>query len=99
MIETRLLSAWDGFIGAAALIAIIVLAYCVMAGAVKVGDAPRHLGVIVSVVILLTILPAIIVGLWNAMSFGQHLGIITFGIAIGLLLSAFRRRTYTARRR
>ncbi len=92
MIEARLLSVWDGLVGSAALIAIILLALCVMVSAVKLGDVPRHLGVIVGIVILLIILPAIIIGLWNAMSFGQHLGIATILIAIIFLISAAHRK-------
>ncbi len=90
--ETRLLSLWDGLVGSAALIAIIALALCVMVSAVKLGDVPRHLGVIVGVVILLLMLPAIIVSLWNSMTLGQHLGIATIFIAIILLISAAHRK-------
>ena len=77
----------------AALIAIIVLALCVMVTAVKPGDVPRHLGVIVGIVILLIMLPAIIVSLWNSMTLGQHLGIATIFIAIVFLISATRRKS------
>lgn len=97
MIETRLLSLWDGLVGSAALIAIILLALCVMVSAVKLGDLPRHLGVIVGIVILLIMLPAIIVGLWNTMSFGQHLGIATILIVIIFLMSATRRKSKNAK--
>ena len=62
VIETRLFSLWDGLVGSAALIAIVIFALCVMVGAVKPGDVPRHLGVIVGIVILLIMLPAIIWG-------------------------------------
>jgi hypothetical protein len=88
VIETRLLSAWDGFMASCALIAIIVLGFCVMVRVVKPGDILRHLGVIVGVVILLIMLPAIIVGLWNGMTFGQHFRISVFLIAIVLLAIA-----------
>jgi hypothetical protein len=91
MIEARLLSVWDGLAGSAALIAIIVLAFCVMVGAVKAGDVPRHLGVIVGVVVLLIMLPAIIAGLWSTMSFGQHLEIVALGLMIAVLLGALRK--------
>ena len=57
MIETRLLSAWDGPVGSVALIALIVLSFCVMVRAVKPGDMPRHLDVNAGIVILLIILP------------------------------------------
>ena len=99
MIETRLLSAWDGLVGSAALIAIIVLAFCVMVRVVKPEEIPRHVGVIVAIVILLIMLPAIIVSLWNGMSFGQHLGITALGVAIVFLLGSSRRRPTNSKRR
>ena len=99
MIEAGLLSVWNSLVGSAALIAIIILALCVMAGAVKREDVLRRLGVIVSIVILLIILPAIIVGLWNAMSFGQHLGIMVICAAIMLFAGSARRKSSSARRR
>lgn len=98
MIDTQLLSLWDGLVGCAALLAIIMLALCVMVGAVKREDVLRRLGVIVGIVILLIMLPAIIVGLWNAMSFGQHLGIIVICTAIILFAGSIRRGPTNARR-
>ncbi len=97
MIETRFLSLWDGLVGSTALMAIIVLALCVMVTAVKPGDVPRHLGVIVGIVILLIMLPAIIVGLWSVMSFGQHFGIIVICAAIVLFAGSARRKRSSAR--
>jgi hypothetical protein len=99
VIEGKLLSAWDGLVGSVAFIAIIVLALCVMVSVVKPGDVPRHLGVIVGILILLIMLPAIIVGLWNAMSFGQHLGIVVVCAAIMFLVGSSHRRPTNARRR
>jgi Ca2+/Na+ antiporter len=98
VVETRLLSLWDGLVGSAALIAIIILALCVMVSAVKLGDALRRLGVIVGVVILLIMLPAIILSLWNSMTLWQHLGIAAICIAIIFLISALRRKSVKARR-
>lgn len=57
--------------GSAALIAIILLALCVIVSAVKLGSVPRHLCVIVGIVILLIMSPAIIVSLWNSMTLGS----------------------------
>jgi hypothetical protein len=102
VIEARLLSVWDGLVGSAAFIAIIILALCVMVGAVKREDILRHLGVIVGNVILLIMLPAVILGLWNAMSFRQHLGIVALVLMIaflfGVLRKERRRRSGRARR-
>ncbi len=97
MIEARLLSMWNGLVGSAALIAIIVLALCVIVTAVKLKDLPRHLGVLVGIVILLITLPSIIVSLWNSMTLGQHLGIATILIGIIFLISATRRKSKKAR--
>lgn len=96
MIETRLFSLWDGLVGSAALIAIIILALSVIVSAIKVGDVPRHLGVIVGIMILLIMLPAIIVSLWNSMTLGQHLGIATTLIAIVFLIGATRKSRKTS---
>lgn len=98
MIETSLLSAWDGFVSSVALIALIVLAICVMVRAVKPGNILRHLGRIVGVIILLIMLPAIIVSLWNSTTFGQRLGIATMFIVVIFLIRATRRRSERARR-
>ena len=84
--------------GSAALIAIIVLGLCVMVSVVKPSEVRRHLGVIVGVAILLIMLPAIIVSLWNSMTFGQHLGIAAIFIAIIFLISAPRQKSGKARR-
>lgn len=86
MIETRIFSVWDGLVGSAALIAIIILALRVMVSAV-------------GVVILLIMLPAIIVALWNSMTLGQHLGIIAICVAIILFVSSARRGPRNVRHR
>jgi hypothetical protein len=96
VIETRLLCLWDGLVGSAALIAIIVLALCVMVTAVRLKDLPWHLSVIVGIVILLIMLPAIIISLWNSMTLGQHLGVATIFIAIIFLIGATRRKSRKA---
>jgi O-antigen/teichoic acid export membrane protein len=93
MIEARLLSAWDGFIGTAALFAIIALGFCVMVRVVGPGDILRHLGVIVGIAILLVMLPAIIVELWHSMTFGQHIEITTGLVAIIVLITAAARKS------
>lgn len=99
MMEVRLLSLWDGLVESVALIAIVILALCVMVRAVKRVDAPRHLGVIAGIFILLLMLPPIIIGLWSAMSFGQHIGLMIFGAAIAILFGASHRRPRNPRRR
>ena len=99
MIEDRLLFAWDHFVGAAALIAIIVLAFCVMAGAVKRAEVFRHLAAIVGGAALFIVLPAILLSLWRTMTLWQHLGIVALGIAALLLLGALRRAPRSTKRR
>jgi uncharacterized membrane protein len=99
VIETRLLSLWDDLVESASLLAIIILSLRIMVSAVKPGDAPRHLGMVVGVAILLFMLPAILMGLWNTMSFGQHVGIVILCLAIVLFFSASRRRPGNARKR
>lgn len=99
MIEARLVSAWGGLVGSAALIALIILALGVMVGAVKREDVLRRLGVIVGVVILLIVLPQTIVSLWNLLTLGQHLGIAIISIVIIFLFSSTQRRPPKAGRR
>jgi len=99
MIEARLLFVWDGLMGAAGLLAMILFAFCVMVGAVKQEDVLRHLGVILGFVILLIMLPATIVSIWNSMTVLQHLGIATLGIASILLFCESHRRQHNTPRR
>ena len=53
---------------------------------------------IVGIVILLIMLPAIIVSLWNSMTLGQHLSIALFVILISPFLIGTRRTTKSRRR-
>ncbi|HVB57095.1 MAG TPA: hypothetical protein VNE63_11785 [Candidatus Acidoferrales bacterium] len=99
MIETRLLSLWNSLVGSAVLIAIFVLALYIIVSAVKPKDAPRHLGKVVGVPILLFMLPAIILDLWNTMSLSQHVGIVALCLAIAFLFGASRRKSGNERRR
>lgn len=99
MIAARSLSMWNGLVGSVALIAIAVLALCVMMHVVKLGDVLRHIGVIVGVAISLVILPATIAGLWSTMSFGQRLGITALCVGIVILFDRSQRRPTGARRR
>ena len=96
---SRVLSAWDDLIGSAAAVAIIILALCVMVAVVKREDALRHLGLVIGAVILLTILPSIVLELWNALSFRQQFGFVAVCIAILLLVNAIRRISSSARRK
>ena len=86
MIEAGFFYAWDQLVESAAFLAIIILAFCVMVSAVKLADAPRRLGLIVGVAILLIMLPAIIISLWNSMSIVQQLGIVVIVVATLVLL-------------
>lgn len=76
----------------------MVLALCVMVGAVKSGDALRHVGFIVGGALLLMMLPAIIVAQWYSMTFGQHFGIAMILVALILLISAAHRKSRKGRR-
>lgn len=97
MIETRVLSIWDGLVGSGALIALVVLALSVMVRAVKLEEVPRHLAVTTGIVILLIMLPAIIVSVWNLMTLEQHLGVATIFIATIFLISATQWKSRKAR--
>lgn len=99
MMEARLLPVWDGLVGAVALIALVLLALVIMGQTLELGDIPRHTGLILGVTILLLILPAILMGLWNAMSMKQHVSIIALGIATVLFSRASRRQPRDRHRR
>jgi putative exporter of polyketide antibiotics len=99
MIEVRLLSVWDDLMASVALVAIIVLAFCVMVNVAKEGNVLRRFGVIMGAMILLVMLPAIITGLWSAMSFGQRLGITALGVEIVILFGRSQQRPTGVRRR
>ena len=98
MISARLLSIWDSFLGSAALIALIVLAFGIMMRAVKREDALHHLGVIAGIVILFIVLPTIIVSLWEAMLLRAHIGIWLIFIVTAIYLTAAQRRSNQPRR-
>jgi Ca2+/Na+ antiporter len=87
VIASRLLSAWDAVLGSAALLAIIILTLSLMVGAVPPRDAPRHLGVILGIVILLVMLPAIVLSSWNSLDPFQQAGIVFLGIVVAYLLT------------
>lgn len=97
--EARFISAWDAVVISAALIAMIVLALRLMVRAAKLEDIPRHIGVIVGFVIALTILPAVILSLWNALSVAQRLGIAALCLGIIFLLEALQRKPRNAGRK
>lgn len=92
MIAARFLLGWNVLVESAALIAIVVLAIGVMVGAMKIGENLRHLGAVLGITILLTMVPAIILGLWSAMSLGQHLGIILICAAIATSIVKSRKK-------
>ena len=82
MILSTLMHSWIVLVGNAAVLAIIVIAFCLIVGAIKPGEVLKHVGTLVCVLILLIILPAIIVNSWAAMSILRRLCLIAVLIII-----------------
>jgi hypothetical protein len=94
--ESSLLHDWTNLLGSLATIAIIVLAVGVMLGIVKSGDALKHIGAIVGILVGLTMLPSILASAWSAMAFWQQLCLAVIGV--GALLCLLPRRRTQKRR-
>jgi hypothetical protein len=78
---TNLLGEWDRLVESAAVMVFIVTAFALMFGIVKPSAAFKHLGVSLTMVILLIILPAAIVNTWLAISFWQQIGVLAVLVA------------------
>ncbi len=68
--------------GLLATIALILTTFGLMLGIAKPAYTLRHVGAILSVVMLLTVLPAVLVNLWSAMSLRQQIRLVAVGIAV-----------------
>jgi hypothetical protein len=92
VIESGLLTIWASVVVSISVVAILVIAIGVMVRAVAIQNLPRCVCVIAGAAILLTLLPAIIVSLWNGMSFRQQIGVaVVLVVAISLMTAMHRR--------
>jgi hypothetical protein len=80
--ELSLLNGRISLIGALTTIALIVMAVAVMLGIIKRGDSLKHLGALLCVMILLTVLPGILIHSWAALTIWQQIGLLAIGVGI-----------------
>jgi hypothetical protein len=73
------MNVWPGIVGSLAMIAIIVTAFGLTMGIVKLSDALNRTGAIVGIVIALTLIPAMLVACWTCMSLWQQIGVAALG--------------------
>jgi Ca2+/Na+ antiporter len=87
-----MLGLWDALVGCMALLGIVVVAFGIMLRVIDVSEGLRRLGLVLGSAILLTVLPAVIVGIWSGLSIWQKIGILTLVAAALLVLFAIRRK-------
>ena len=85
MDESAFMHAWMVMIGSLATPAIILIAFGLMLGVVKVADAVKQVGAIVGIVIVLILILCITLGAWSSMSVWQRLALVVIGIGVWLL--------------
>jgi len=84
VIESTLFNGWVSLLGVLATFALIVIAVAAMLRIIRSVDILKHIGVLVCVVILLTILPGILIHAWGALAIWQQIGLLAIGIGICL---------------
>jgi hypothetical protein len=89
---------WVALLGSFLLVALILVAFGLMLGIVKPGDALRRVGVIVSVAIVLFLIPGILVSAWSAISLWQQIALIAIGVVLLQLSLSNRQRRYKRER-
>lgn len=85
MYEPHLVNEWTGLVGSLVMLAIIVTAFGLMLGIVKLEDALKRIGAIAGIVIALMLIPAILISFWSGMSLGQRVGVAAVGFGVWLL--------------
>ena len=84
MIESNLVNGWVSLLCILATIALIVMAVAVVLRIVKPADILKHIGALVIIVLLLTILPGVLIHAWSALEIWQQIGLLAIGIGICL---------------
>lgn len=82
MSAAHFMHGWINLLGSLATIALIVTALGIMLSIVKPADAPKRIGAILSIVILLILIPGILASAWSGMSFWQQIGLVAIGIVV-----------------
>jgi hypothetical protein len=83
MIVSNFMNGWMALIGPCAVMGLIAIAFYMMVGAIKPGEAMKPIGALICVVILLMILPQIIVNGWAAMSIWQRVCFVAIAVVLG----------------
>ena len=91
MIKTSLMQGWAVLVGSFAVISLILIALGLMVGIVKTADAPKRIGTIVSIVIILIVFPAFVASAWLALSLWQQIALVAFAVVIWQLRRPRRR--------
>jgi hypothetical protein len=73
MTESSFMQGWLSLIGSLAMIALILTAIGIMLGIRKPADAPRHIGAIVGIVIVLIFMRGVFVSAWSGLSLWQRI--------------------------
>jgi hypothetical protein len=82
VMELNLVNGFVSLLGAFAVVVLIVLAFAVMLGIIKRVDILKHIGALVCIVILLSILPGMLIHAWRALTIWQQIGLLAVGIGI-----------------
>jgi asparagine N-glycosylation enzyme membrane subunit Stt3 len=83
---------WLTLVGSFAIIALVLTAFGLMLGILKLADAFKRIGVIVGTVIALLILPQIVIGEWMALTIWHQIGIVVLVVSAFLLFGWLRSR-------
>jgi hypothetical protein len=78
------------FLGLLATIGIIVTAFALMWGILKLGDALCSIAAIGGIAIASMLIPVVFAALWTGMAIWQQLGIAAVGFGVWLLLRSAR---------
>lgn len=79
MSELNLLHAWDSIVGSAAFLFLAVIALGLLVSFFKTTVALRHVIFILFIVLLLMMIPAMLLGFWNALSLLQRFFVLALG--------------------
>jgi hypothetical protein len=82
MTESNFMQGWLTLIGSLAIIALILTAFGLMLGVVKPADAPKRVGAILGVAILLIFIPSLLVSAWSGISLWQQIALVAIGIVV-----------------
>jgi hypothetical protein len=89
---SNFMQGWVTLTGTFAIVALALMALGIMLGIVKPADDLKRIGVIISVIIVLMLLPGILVSVWSALYLWQQIGLVAIGVCVWQLLR-MRRQT------